>query len=66
MVQMLDPFSQIPLPGRQDLLGSIVFGGAKREGTAAVVVGAGLVVDTHALLLWAERLRIRTVGSRRA
>ena len=31
-------------------MSSLVFGGGKREGTAAVVVGAGLVVDTRALL----------------
>ena len=43
-------FSRSRCPGRRDLFGSIVFGGAKREGTAAVVVGAGLVVDARALL----------------
>ena len=32
-------------------LSSLIFGGAKREGTAAVVVGAGLVVDARTLLL---------------
>ena len=32
-------------------ISSLVFGGAKREGTAAVVVGAGLVVNARALLL---------------
>ena len=31
-------------------ISSLVFGGAKREGTAAVVVRAGLVVDAGALL----------------
>ena len=32
-------------------ISSLVFGGAKCEGTAADMVGAGLVVDTRALLL---------------
>ena len=46
-------FSRSRCPGRRDLLGSIriVFGGAKCEGTTAVVVVVGLVVDARTLLL---------------
>ena len=50
-------------------ISSLVFSGEKREGTVAVVVGAGLVVDARVrccrLLLWAECSRIHTVGSQR-